>query len=74
MLRLNDYYKEWTPHIGHLGANFNQTVKQVNELAKAGLLKEVQVKSLTTIVQNVKGVLAKLRKELQALTLKSAKF
>lgn len=74
MLRLNDYYKEWTPHIGHLGANFNQTVKQVNELAKVGLLKEAQVKSLITIVQDVKGILVDLKKDLHAVTAKSAKF
>lgn len=65
MNRLHGFCESWTPKLGHMVGNFNQTVKRANELAQCGLLTEEYMQTLMDMVQEAQTTLHNIYRELR---------
>lgn len=74
LIRMGGFYEKWTAELGHLGGNFNQSVKRANELAVSGLLSAAYMERLLDEIRQVRIELVTIRRELLNATNKSGKL
>ena len=73
LIQLGEFYNKWSAELGHLGGNLNQYMKRANELAVAGLLSEACMERLSAVVNDTKGTLNEMKRELYDVTQRGVK-
>lgn len=74
IIRLGDFYDRWTAELGHLGGNFNQSVKRANELAVSGLLSSAYMERLLVEIKQVRIELVRIKQEFLTVSNKAGKL
>lgn len=74
IIRLGDFYERWTSELGHLGGNFNQSVKRANELFVSGQLSAAYMERLLVEIKQARIELVRIKQELLTVSNKASKL
>lgn len=68
-VELISLYRELNMHLGHIGANLNQTVHRINELSKGGVdVTPIIINEIYPQLNDVRSLCVYLQKELLRIT------